>query len=163
MEIEIVNYRLIYSLIYSLLYSLVYIMSTCKRMLYLLLPDVIFIKEHCHFNFTVKEYLYIKNNKNYRKKFINEVDIDIDVDIDKRRITHCGMLDKNEEYIRDLTEDIRMFMHYHCNDKIKWEYILIHLGIDIKKEGYIIINLNDNDLTEKCLNITQIYDKPFVI
>lgn len=124
------------------------------------LPIYTLLKTYKHDTFSVHKYRYIYNKKYYYFKFINfnknytdNVISDIDIDITNRNlINHCCILDINGDYIRDITQEIRMFIH--LNKKIEWKYILIHLNVI--NYSNILININDDDLTEKQLYITNL-------
>ena len=79
-------------------------------------------------------------------------------------INICCILDKNNEYKKDITKDIRPFMHYISEKElynVLWDHILLHLNI--KDEHAIYISINDDDLTEKIYYIDDLKGKVFSI
>lgn len=134
-----------------------------------LLPTFIFSKTHIHrtssVDFSVHEYLYNYNGRFYTYKIVESIDYDVSdyfnkIDIDKRNcITHACVINHSGEYIRDITSDIRHFIH--LMDIIEWKYILVHLGIENEKK--LLINKNDEELSEIYLDIDELYHKKFII
>ena len=79
-------------------------------------------------------------------------------------INICCILDKNNEYKKDITKDIRPFMHYISEKElynVLWDHILLHLNIT--DEHAIYISINDDDLTEKIYYIDDLKGKIFRI
>lgn len=118
-------------------------------------------------DFTVHEYACIANSKSYMFRFIEcdgttpPVYID-DNDIHNLYIFNlCYTEDNDSGFIRDITVDVRKFVH--LLGKIQWKYILVHLNIESHKT--LIFHMNDDDLTEKRLCIQELLkdDKVFSV
>lgn len=112
-----------------------------------LLPKYILISSYTHiYNssyFYIYYYLYFYKNKAYNLKIINKLPFDENkIYFNRNLITHCCIMN-DKEYLKDITEDIRMFMHY--NKIIKWKDILIHLNIDINDFTHILYVNNNLD------------------
>jgi hypothetical protein len=132
-----------------------------------ILPEFIFIKIHTHntidIDFSVHEYYYNFKGRFYKVKMVetNEYNInDYFQNIDVNHlydIHHACVLNKSGEYVKDITQDIRYFMH--LRDVVEWKYILMHIGIE--NEEMVIIHKNDEDLSEKVLYVGEIYNQKF--
>lgn len=124
-----------------------------------ILPTYILINKYAHGHFSVYEYLYI-DKKVYNFKFIELTSMKSSMTINANDIrsinliNHCCIITSNDDYIKDITLEIKKFIH--LNNKIKWKYILEHLEIRYNENLDILINLNDDDLSEKRLNIKQL-------
>lgn len=148
--------------------------NICNMIMYIL-PKYMYVEtyEHrtCKLDFSIHHYKIKYNNKyksikliddnvhlNY-KNIINKIIKNIDkLEYNKNNmINHCCIMSLDGEYIRDITNDIRMFIHYI--GKIDWEYILVHL--DINTEYNILISINDDELTEKILYVRDISEEIF--
>jgi hypothetical protein len=85
----------------------------------------------------------------YNIKFINNISFEQIEQIIKMRnvINHCCII-KNDVYVKDITEDIREFMHYFNNDTLNFDiqdYIKCYI---LNDDSNIHIYLNDFDSTE---------------
>lgn len=129
----------------------------------LILPTYILINKYKYNDYSIYEYLYIDKKiykRIYNFKFIclnnNVINMEIDTnDIkDINLINHCCIINSNDDYVKDITLEIKKFIH--LNNKIKWKCILEHLDITHYEHLYILINLNDEDLSEKRLNIKHL-------
>lgn len=113
------------------------------------LPKYILISYYNHEKFKVYKYIYCSksNNKFYNIKTINDIGYS-EASIIKNRnlINHCCIINQNGKYVKDITEDIRQFLHYNNNKFIKWEHILTHLDIYI--DDTIVLHLNNDNLDE---------------
>lgn len=164
----IISYR-------RILYRYVFqsVLKCIKMYLYLwdnivnMLPMYIYNKTYNHrtsdLDYSVYEYWYKYNNKYYKFKGIED-DIYKFNDACKlynpqnmKLINHCCVIDKNDKYIKDITDEIRKFMYYR--GVIEWKYILVHL--DINMNNKICFYMNDINMTEKYYDIVEIYDKKF--
>jgi hypothetical protein len=111
----------------------------------------------------VYEYWYKYNNKYYKFKVIedNKYKLKDALKIYNpsyiNLINHCCIVNKDDEYIKDITDEIRYFMYYR--GIIEWEYILTHLNIEYDKK--IMMYMNDIDMSEKTYNISDIYKQKF--
>lgn len=127
-----------------------------------ILPTYIYIKSINYKNFVLYEYVYNNKKKTYvfnhielkqikcnrkRQILLDENDI-----IVRDLINHCCVLNKNDEYMRDITYEIKKFMH--LNNKIMWSQILLHLSI--YNENIILFNMNDDDLSEIRFNVNEL-------
>jgi hypothetical protein len=72
-------------------------------------------------------------------------------------INNCSVVNKDGEYIRDITQDIRCFMYYR--GLIEWKYILVHL--DVENDHSLVMYMNDIDMNERYLRINDIYHEKF--
>lgn len=143
------------------------------------LPSFIFIKAfqyHSNINedgyydldFDITEYLCNLNQRFYKVRFINFDDKtekmnnftkNIEWNIENRNLISHASLQKNGEYIKDVTEELRSFFHYipsklECNQdfifKLRqdniWKYIKCNIGFNDDLE--LLISLNDVKMTD---------------
>jgi hypothetical protein len=132
-----------------------------------LIPRYICVKTSIHRNieldYSVYDYWIKYNNKLYKMKVIEDNKYSIEDALmiyqphTMNLVNNCGVLDKNGEYIIDITQEIRYFMYYR--GLIEWKYILVHLNIEDKDS--IVVYMNDIDLSEKYLRISDIYNEKF--
>lgn len=158
-------YILIKSSLYRLLILCIQVYLYISNKFIMILPKYIHIKSYTHktsnMDYSVYEYLYKYNNKYYKFKAIEdnlynfEDACKIYHPHNMTLINHCCIVDENDEYIRDITKELRYFMYYR--GLIEWKYILIHLGVE--KEHKLIMYMNDLDMMEKSFNISDIYSK----
>lgn len=161
----IFNYRRkIYRYILLLLISCyLYVIGMCK----IFFPKYICVKTSIHrtmdLDYSVYDYWIKYNNKFYKLKVIEDNNYGINNALmiykpyNMNLINNCGILDKNREYVRDITQEIRYFMYYR--GLIEWKYILVHLNIE--NEEFIVMYMNDIDMTNKYLSIKEIYNEKF--
>lgn len=108
-------------------------------------------------DFDLLKYKYKYNNKYVLISFINELgDSDlknyIKLNIQLRpTINHCCIM-RNNEYIKDITDDIRQFIHYfQCNNDVytfdKWEFIKYSIT-ESNNDDKVHIYMNDDVSTE---------------
>lgn len=133
-----------------------------------ILPMYIFIKMYEHkkydVDFSVHEYLYNYNGRFYKFKMVESNDYNINNYFDKLNVRQCYDIyhiyisNENGEYIKDITYEIRQFMH--LRNIIEWKYILVHLGID--NEHSLIYHKDwDTSSEQNVLYIKNIYDEKF--
>lgn len=132
-----------------------------------ILPTYIYIKTYNYktidLDYSIYEYWYKYNNKYYKfnaiedNKYTFKNACKIYNPSYINLINHCCILSKDDEYIRDITNEIRYFMYYR--GLIEWKYILTHLNIENDKN--IMIYMNDLDLTEKKYKVSDIYNQKF--
>lgn len=128
-----------------------------------ILPKYIIVASYNHITtfeyFKIDKYIYYcnRNNKFYNLKIIDNFIFDKDNIIKNKNlinrnlINHSCIISNNGEYMRDITEDIRMFIHY--NKLIKWKYIIIHLNIS---NSILVLHLNNNNLDEIQFNTNDL-------
>jgi hypothetical protein len=149
------------------IYLLLKICITCYIYIYnsllYFLPKYLLLSNCTHTNnnqdYDVNEYLYKDTicNRTFKFKFINTREINFDININEKDIenlnliNHCCIINSKDDYIRDITSEIKKFIH--LNNKIEWVYILIHLNIH---DDIILINMNDDDLSEKKLDVNDL-------
>lgn len=145
----------------------------------LYLPSFIFIKTfqyHSNINedgyydldFDVTEYLCNLNQRFYKVRFMNFDDKtekmnsftkNIELNIENRNLISHASLQKNGEYIKDVTEELRSFFHYISSKsesnqdfifKLRqddiWKYIKCNIGFNDDLE--LLISLNDVKMTD---------------
>lgn len=107
--------------------------------------------------FNIYQYVYNSDKyKLYNIKVINSIKFDESQIINNSTlINNCSIIDKDMNYKSDITNQIRMFLHYNNNKQVKWKYILVHLNIH--KLDYIILSLNNNNLDEIVLSVKDLY------
>lgn len=143
-----------------------------KNSIIKLLPIYIYQTRYTHktinLDYEIYEYLKKYNSKYNKFKIIKIYDLKDhekliidDIQNNTNLINYCGIIDEYNNEIMDITEQIRSFMHY--NGLISWKYILIHLDIEHLFENRVIIYLNNIDMTEKIVNIKDIYEQKFII
>jgi hypothetical protein len=144
------------------------------------LPSFIFMKTYSYrssvndkgyydLNFDITEYKCNFNQRFYMVRFVNLDDKkdsmynftrNIDKKIEDRNLIFHSSIQKNGEFIKDVTEELRSFFHYinaenNCSSKEFiykllssniWEYIRINIGLD--KEYQLLVSLNDSTLTD---------------
>jgi hypothetical protein len=133
--------------------------------LIVILPDTIYIQSYDYrtldLDYSIYEYLKKHDKKYYKCSIIdanNMIKPEMCIKKDKRHIiNHCAILDKDGNYIRDITHTIRSFMHY--DGLIEWMYILIH--IDVKMSDKLLLCMNDLNLNEKILECDNIVNLSF--
>jgi hypothetical protein len=114
-------------------------------------------------DYNIYEYWGKYNNRYYKLKIIEDNIYDTDTALhiyhpnNNNIINYCGVIHDDGEHIRDITKEIRYFMHY--KGLIEWKYILVHLGIE--HEDNLFISMNDFDMSEIVLNISDIYHEKF--
>lgn len=114
-------------------------------------------KDENNINFNIYEYLYNYNRRIYNFKFIDSsiyipiYNINIKDINNINLINHCCIMHQNN-YIKDITLEIKKFIH--LRNVIKWKYILKHLYLT--EYDIILINLNDNELSEKQFYISDL-------
>lgn len=132
-----------------------------------ILPKYIYNKTYIHrtrdLNYSVYEYWGKHNNKYHKFKVIednfysSEDAFNIFHPNNMNMITYCGIVNEDGDHIRDITKDIRYFMYYR--GLIEWKYILVHLGLE--NSHSIFVCINDMDMTEKTIYISDIYNEKF--
>lgn len=158
-------YRLFINVILILIKQYLYIVD---KICYIL-PTFIYIKSVDYrtldTDFSIYEY-WGKNNNRYNKfytiednKYSSNDGFKIYNASNRMLINHCCVVNNDGVYIKDITNEIRKFMHYR--GLIEWKYIIIHLNLT--NDEKIIIYMNDIDMNEKIYDIIDIYDKKFVI
>jgi len=146
------------------------------------LPLFIFIKTFTYrsflnesvyeFDFDITEYKCNLNQRFYTVRFIDTGNLDykkdcmynfienIDKRIEDRNLIFHSSIQKDGEFIKDVTEELRSFFHYvplehNCSSKEfiyklqssnVWKYIKINIGFD--EEYQILVSLNDSNLTD---------------
>lgn len=156
-------YRLCLKSVLFVLKGYVYILNKVSCVL----PTFIFIKMHTHqtidTDFSVHEYYYNFKGRFHRFKMVESPEYNINdyfgnIDLNSLYdIHHACVLNRNGEYVKDITKDIRYFMH--LRNIVEWKYILVHIGIE--NEEVMVIHKNDEDLSEKLLHIGEIYNEIF--
>lgn len=133
--------------------------------LIVILPDKIYIQSYNYrtldLDYSIHEYLK-KHNKKYYKYSIIDADNILEPEMciknDKRNIiNHCAILDKDGNYVKDITQTIRSFIHY--NGLIEWMYILIH--IDVNMSDKLLLCMNDLNMNEKILECGRLVNLSF--
>ena len=133
--------------------------------LIIILPDTIYIQSYeyrtLELDYSIHEYWKKHNKKYYKISIIDAKDIvkpKISIKKDERNIiNHCAILDKNGNYVKDITQSIRSFIHY--NGLIEWIYILIHLDININDK--LLLCMNDLNMNEKILEYDNLVQLSF--
>lgn len=145
------------------------------------LPSFIFIKTFtyksfnedgvCKLDFDITEYKCNFNQRFYMVRFIDLNDKkdrmynftrNINKRIEDRNLIFHSSIQKNGEFITDVTEELRSFFHYiplneneMCSSeefiyKLRssdiWKYIKINIGLD--EEHQLLVSLNDSNLTD---------------
>lgn len=144
------------------------------------LPSFIFIKTFtyksfnedgvCKLDFDITEYKCNFNQRFYMVRFIDLNDKkdcmynftrNINKRIEDRNLIFHSSIQKNGEFITDVTEEIRSFFHYINTEndiysseefiyKLRssdvWKYIKINIGLN--KEYQLLVSLNDSNLTD---------------
>jgi hypothetical protein len=156
-------YRQCINIILVFIRCYLYISNVCI----VLLPKYIYIKSYHHrtrdVDYSVYDYWIKSNNKFYKSKLIenNHCNIDDSFKIyhanNMNLINNCSVVNKDGEYIRDITQDIRCFMYYR--GLIEWKYILVHL--DVENDHSLVMYMNDIDMNERYLRINDIYHEKF--
>ena len=114
-------------------------------------------------------YKVLCNSKEYTLKVYNEthkIDENNIKDILEKQelITHCCLLDKDDNYLIDLTSDLRPFSYYFDKNthEIDWIKIIKHfkdlhqLSEDILHSAYLNLHMNDEHLTEHKLKVEEL-------
>jgi hypothetical protein len=145
------------------------------------LPSFIFIKTFTYrssvndqgsydLDFGITEYKCNFNQRFYMVRFVNLYDKkdrmynftrNINKKIEDRNLIFHSSIQKNGEFIKDVTEELRSFFHYintenemsskefiyklRSNDV--WKYIRINIGLD-KEKYQLLVSLNDSNLTD---------------
>lgn len=120
-------------------------------------------------DFDITEYKCNFNQRFYMVRFVNLDDKkdrmynftrNIDKKIEDRNLIFHSSIQKNGEFIKDVTEKLRSFFHYiNVENEISskefiyklrssnmWKYIKINIGLD--EEHQLLISLNDSNLTD---------------
>jgi hypothetical protein len=123
----------------------------------------------CELDFDIIEYKCNFNQRFYMVRFINLDDRkdcmynftrNINKRIEDRNVIFHSSIQKKNEYVRDVTEELRSFFHYMPFDekssskdfiyKLRehdiWKYIKINIGLD--EEHQLLVSLNDINLTD---------------
>ena len=170
--ISVVCYKYIFRLFISVVLGIIKSYICISNIIMNILPTYIYMGTYIHkvndLDFSVHHYRINYNNKYINFKVIEDNDnIDYnnvlqninDDDIKNINIiNHCCILSMDGEYIKDITKDIRMFIHYL--GKIKWVYILEHLD-ECSIDKKIVVYMNDDELTERVFNMKDIVDEIF--
>lgn len=165
-------------LLYFILIKFIDFYSYLAMKIMKFLPSFIFIKtftyrsfvnNNIYNNFSITEYKCNFNQRFYMVRFINLDDkkdsmynftINIDKRIEDRNLIFHSSIQKNGEYIKDVTEELRSFFHYvpltenysskefiyKLQSSNIWEYIKINIGLD--EEHQLLVSLNDSNLTD---------------
>jgi hypothetical protein len=140
-------------IIYNVLLLCTFIYNWLTYIFIKILPNIIYISTHNiinnKFDLCIYTYKYKHKNMFYNIKFINNISFEQIEQIIKMRnvINHCCII-KNDVYVKDITEDIREFMHYFNNDTLNFDiqdYIKCYI---LNDDSNIHIYLNDFDSTE---------------
>lgn len=129
------------------------------------LPKYIWLKTFVHktkdTSFVVNEYIYNHKNTYSTIKFIDIPQLrEIDCKKNTESLFHISyVVDDDGCFIKDITQDIKSFLH--LLDKIEWKYILIHL--ELTEYPGIVFVMDDDDFTEKQLVTKDIMETYFSI
>jgi hypothetical protein len=122
----------------------------------------------------IHHYTIVCNSKEYTLKLYNEthkIDENNVKDVLEKQelITHCCLLDKDDNYLVDLTSDLRPFSYYFDKDigahEIDWIKIIKHfkdlhqLSEDVLYSAYLNLHMNDEYLTEHKLKVEELLKK----
>lgn len=133
--------------------------------LIMILPDKIYIQSYeyrtLELDYSIHEYWMKYNKKYYKVSTIDTKEVVkpiISIKKDKRNIiNHCAILDRDGNYVKDITEIIRSFLQY--DGLIKWIYILIH--IDVNMSDKLLLCMNDLNMSEKILECGDLVNLSF--
>ena len=143
-------------IIYNVLLLCIFIYNWVSYIFIKILPNIIYVSTHNiinnKFDLCIYTYKYKHKNMLYNIKFINNISLEqIEQNFKMRDvINHCCIM-KNGVYIKDITEDIREFMHYFNNATLNFDiqdYIKFYILNDEIMTSDIYIYLNDFDSTE---------------
>jgi len=135
-------------------------------LLVLLLPNYIYVGQYIYDECIIYKYICKHKNKYYTYLYVDNVIYDM-ADVfrvynpdDMYTINYCGVIDKEGNVIRDVTTEVRYFMH--GQNIIEWKYILCYLGITCSCIDYkLVVYMNDDDMTEKYFDVSEIYNEKF--
>ena len=163
--------KYIWNLTRQYVWNLIHVLIRCYIFLLdkliVILPNKIYIQSYDYrtidLDYSIHEY-WIKYNKKYYK--VSTIDTIDTIDAtkylmynkDKRNIiNHCAILDRDGNYVKDITEMIRSFLQY--DGLIKWIYILIH--IDVNMSDKLLLCMNDLNMSEKILECGDLVNLSF--
>lgn len=156
-KIFIEFYIFIYNVIFSIIPSYIYV----KTRKYGSKPKQAFSLacEGSKPNFIVHTYWYNYNKKLYTFNFIDGAEPLLgEEDVRNRNIiNHACIISADGEYISDITSNIKEFIH--LQNKITWKYVLVALDLNFNIDDIILINLNDENMTEKRAKINDLISR----
>lgn len=161
------------NLVYFLIIKLIDFYSYLSMKIMRFLPSFIYIQTFTYrptkLDFDITEYKCNFNQRFYMIRFINLDDkkrrmhnftINVKRRIEQRNLIFNSSIQKNGEFIRDVTEELRSYFHYVSLDdntssrefiyKLRysdiWEYIKVNIGLDDQYQ--LLVSLNDFNLTD---------------
>lgn len=161
------------NLIYFLIIKLIDFYSYLSIKIMIYLPSFIYIQTFTYrpteLDFDITEYKCNFNQRFYMVRFINldnkkesmhNFTINIKRRIEQRNLIFNSSIQKNGEFIRDVTEELRSYFHYvslddntssrefiyKLIDSDIWKYIKVNIGLDDQYQ--LLVSLNDFNLTD---------------
>lgn len=161
------NRRYLFTGLISFLLILIRLYLSISDAIIKILPKYIYIKTYVHktndLDYSVYEYWGKYNNKYHRLRVVEDNKYNTETAFQEYTphnmtlINYCAIANDKGNYIKDVTREIRCFMHY--KGLIEWKYVLINLGIERDKQ--IIMYMNDMEMTEKIIDIDGLYNQKF--
>lgn len=132
------------------------------NVIFSIIPSYIYVKTRKYGskpNFMVHTYWYNYNKKLYTFNFIDGTEPSLgEEDVRNRNtINHACIISADGEYISDITSNIKEFIH--LQNKITWKYVLVALDLNFNIDDIILINLNDENMTEKREKINDLISR----